>query len=64
MSDPGTFTAVINGGIVKGHCVMLVDNKIVYAGPIKGAPTSDGKLILLHHDDFAKLKAHVDKLRH
>jgi hypothetical protein len=64
VSDPGLFNATINGGIVKGHYVMLVDNKIVYAGPIKAAPTSEGKLVLLHPDDFAKLKAHVDKLRH
>jgi hypothetical protein len=40
VSDPGMFTAVINGGIVKGHCVMLVQGTIVYAGPIEGAPTS------------------------
>jgi hypothetical protein len=64
VSDPGVFNATINDGIVKGHCVMLVDKKIVYAGPIKAAPTSEGKLVLLHPDDFAKLKARVDKLRH
>jgi hypothetical protein len=64
VSDPGLFNATINVGIVKGHCVMLVDNKIVYAGPIRAAPTSEGKLVLLHPDDFAKLKACVDKHRH
>jgi hypothetical protein len=62
VSGPGLFNATINGGIVKGHCVMLVDNK--YTGPIKAAPTSEGKLVLLHPDDFAKLKARVVKLRH
>jgi hypothetical protein len=64
VSEPGVFNATVNGGIVKGHCVMLVESKIVYAGPINAAPTSEGKLVLLHPDDFAKLKARVDKLRH
>jgi hypothetical protein len=62
--DRGQFDASTCEGVVAGSCVMLVDNKIVYAGPIKGAPTSEGKLVLLHPDDFAKLKARVGKLRH
>jgi hypothetical protein len=59
-----SYNATANGGIVKGHCVMLVDNKIVYAGPIKAAPTPEGKLVMLHPDDFAKLMVRVDKQLH
>lgn len=58
------FNATICEGVVLGSCVMLLDDEIVYAGPIKGAPPTDGRLVLLHADDFTKLKTHVDKHRH
>jgi hypothetical protein len=51
-------------GIVKGVCVVLLDGEVVYAGPIEGAPLTpptEGKLVLLHADDFQSLKGHVEK---
>jgi hypothetical protein len=62
--DRNLFDASTCEGVAIGSCVMLVDNMIVYAGPLKKAPSSEGKLVLLHPDDFAKLKTHVDKRRH
>ena len=63
-SDRQLFNASPCEGVALGSCVMLVDEQIVYAGPLKGAPPADGKFILLHNDDFAKLKASVEKGRH
>lgn len=56
--------ASICEGVARGHCVMLAsidDAQIVYAGPINGAPNAAGRMILLHADDFAKLKTVVDR---
>lgn len=64
MDDRPTFDAAPCEGVCKGTVVMLLDNTIVYAGPIKGAPKSDGKTILLHAEDFERLRAHVEKRRH
>jgi hypothetical protein len=64
MTDGQLFNATICDGCAVGSCVMLVDDEIVYAGPIKQAPSAEGKLVLMHADDFAKLKTHVDKRRH
>lgn len=60
------FDATIHQAVAKGHCVMLADHEIVYAGPLDAAqrPAAAGKVILLHPDDFAELKAHVDSTRH
>lgn len=51
-------------GVAKGSCVLLLDDEIVYAGPLKGAPDVTGKMVLLNPDDFERLKAHVDRGRH
>lgn len=64
MTERPLFNASIQEGVALGSCVMLLDDAIVYAGPIKGAPLTDGKLVLLHPDDFTKLKTLVDKHRH
>ena len=65
MSETGQlFDAAPCEGVCVGTCVMLVDDKIVYAGPLNQAPKSDGNMILLHSDDFDKLRAHVEKKRH
>jgi hypothetical protein len=64
MMDRPMFNAAPCEGVCKGTCVMLVDDKIVYAGPLKQAPEADGKMILLHSDDFELLKDHVEKRRH
>lgn len=51
-------------GIVTGTCVMLENHQIVYAGPIKGAPDTDGLHVLMSAADFEKFKAHVERGRH
>ncbi len=57
--------ATICDEVVIGSCVMLVDDRIVYAGPIKGAlGNTAGKLVLLNTADFDKLKAVVDRGKH
>lgn len=63
---PDVFDATVHNGVAKGSCVMIEDSSIVYAGPLYGAarPDADGKVILLHPDDFAQLKSHVDSRRH
>jgi hypothetical protein len=60
------FDATVHKGIAKGSCVMIYDSSIVYAGPLNHAarPDADGKVILLHPEDFAQLKSHVDARRH
>jgi hypothetical protein len=65
MSDAGAlFNAAPCEGVCVGTCVMLVDDKIVYAGPLKHAPKAGGMMILLHSEDFEKLREHVERKRH
>ena len=60
------FDATIHTGIAQGSCVMIEERSIVYAGPLNHAarPEADGKVILMHPEDFAMLKFHVDAKRH
>ena len=60
------FDATIHHGVAEGCCVMIEHSEIVYAGPLCGAlrPDAAGKVVLLHPEDFAKLKTHVDGRRH
>jgi hypothetical protein len=63
MSRRSHFLASMHNGIVKGSCIVLQGSEIVYAGPIEGAPLNppaEGKLVLLHADDFQSLRAHVE----
>jgi hypothetical protein len=64
MSDQALMNAAPCEGVVVGSCVMLAENVIVYAGPIKGAPLTDGLTVLLNGADFEKFKAHVERGRH
>ena len=66
MSNADLFDATIHNGIAIGSCVMLENDSLVYAGPLCDArrPDPAGKVTLLHPDDFAKLKSHVDSRRH
>jgi hypothetical protein len=64
MTIEGTFDAVLCDAVVAGTVVVLRDDKIVYAGPIKSAPSADGVTILLQAGDFEKLQAHIDRHRH
>ena len=64
MNATGLFDATIHQGIAIGSCVMICDDEIVYAGPLKTAPNADGKMVLLSADDFAKLESHVKARRH
>lgn len=65
MTDTSLFNAGINDSIVPGNCVMIDDDmEICYGGPIKGAPNTGGKLVLLHSLDFEKLKHAVERKRH
>jgi hypothetical protein len=66
MCDSDLFDATVHSGIAMGTCVMLENNDLVYAGPLCDArrPSPAGKMTLLHPDDFAQLKQHVDSRRH
>jgi len=64
MALDGTFDAAPCEGIVAGTVVMLRDDKIVYAGPFKGAPRADGVMVLLQEDDYVRLQKHVDRHKH
>lgn len=49
--------ASICPGVVAGFVVMVKNEAVIYAGPIKGAPDdADGALMLLNCIDFAKLQ--------
>lgn len=51
-----------NSGVVVGHCVILSkDNELVYAGPIKSAPTQPDTIILLNPTDLDSLAAHIER---
>lgn len=63
MSDDAMNAAPL-AGVSKGCCVLLRGEEIQYAGPIKLAPSTAGMMVLLHPDDFASLKNHVDKGNH
>lgn len=58
------FNALVCNGVVVGHCVMIEDSYIIYAGPLVGAPYSGGKLILLNEVDFDRLAIAVNRVRH
>ena len=62
----GLFDATVHKAVAKGCCVMIEESAIVYAGPLNHAarPDADGKVILLHPEDFAQLASHVDSRRH
>ena len=51
----GTSSAAVHDGIVTGTCIILLDDHIVYAGPIVGAPRMENALVLLSATDYAKL---------
>lgn len=65
MPDPmsNLFNSIAHSGVALGSCVIIEgDDNIVYAGPIKGAPSpSNGALLLLCEEDFARFKAHIDR---
>lgn len=55
---------MIGEGVVKGICVILSDNQIVYAGPLRGAPDVAGMDVVMNEEDMAKLRTHVERHRH
>lgn len=64
MNDREPFDCAPCEGVVKGTVVILADDRIVYAGPLKQAPPVDGKMLLLNAEDFDLLKTHVDRRKH
>jgi hypothetical protein len=62
--DGKLFDSSPDEAIVAGMCVMILDDRIVYAGPIKGAPDTSGRLVLLNPADFDRLKTIIEKKRH
>jgi hypothetical protein len=59
-----TFESSPDPAVVTGTCVMIEDDRIVYAGPIKGAPNTAGRMVLLNPADFDKLEAAAARGRH
>jgi hypothetical protein len=56
------FNATICNAVVAGTCVWILDEAIVYAGPIKHCPEIvDGTLMLLNTKDFEILQAHIKR---
>lgn len=49
--------------VVPSSAVMIANDAIVYAGPIKGAPAVAGRLVLLNPTDYARLKTTADQMR-
>ena len=64
MTDNGLFDTTVHDGIAKGSCVMIHESSIVFAGPLNHAPDADGRMILLHREDFDELALHIDARRH
>lgn len=61
----GLFNAHVVTGVQKGTCVLVDDDgSIVYAGALKQAPDVSSYEVLMHAEDFAQLKAIVDRGRH
>lgn len=58
MNEP--FSATVHDGIVRGTCVALINNNLLYAGPLLQCPDIAGITILLHEDDFEELQQEVD----
>lgn len=58
------FNALVCNGVVVGHCIMVEEGHIVYAGPLVGAPYSGGKLVLLNEIDFDRLGYTGNRVRH
>ena len=56
------FNATICDAVVAGTCVQILDDEIVYAGPIGRCPEiADGTLMLLNTKDFEILQAHIKR---
>jgi hypothetical protein len=64
MDTTDLFDATVHEGIAMGSCVLLDNHELVYAGPLNVAPDAAGKVILLHPEDFGRLKSYVDSRRH
>ena len=59
MSTADLIDATPHRGIAFGHCVIIDRDEMVYAGPLESAPEPEGRLLLLHPDDFARLSGNV-----
>ena len=58
----GKFSTAPDDAIMRGTCVVISEECIIYAGPIKSTPDVTGHLVLLNPVDFEQLKAHVEQL--
>jgi len=66
MIDDGgpLFNARAHTGVAVGICVLFTEDKLTYAGPLRGAPDIPGNsLVLLSPPDFAVLRDHLAKKR-
>ena len=64
ISEP-MFDVVANPNIRVGFCAMVVDDHVVYAGPIPGCPeVTEGAELFLHPKDVATLNAWFKKHQH
>jgi hypothetical protein len=64
MGGEDTFEAAICEGVRQTYCVLLDNDRIVYAGPIRTCPEITGMTLLLHAADYNLLAEHVQKKRH
>jgi hypothetical protein len=56
MRDNQATDASVHHAIAAGSCVMIERGEMVYAGPLVDMPEAEGRLILLHPEDFGRLK--------
>ena len=57
MSDTGNIDLNENESVQTGHCVIVIGGgKMIYAGPLEGAPVEDGALVMVSPTDFKRFK--------
>ena len=59
-----TFTLVGNPSIRIGYCAIVIDDHVVYAGPIRDAVLAEGDQLFIHPDDFKTLEKYFKKHQH
>jgi len=60
ISEP-MFDLVANPSIRVGFCAMVVDDHVVYAGPIRPGLAVEGCEMFMHPKDCRRLEAHMKK---
>lgn len=57
------FEVISNAQVVRGVCVLLDGDDIIYAGPIRGLPWTRGTQMVLHPEDHKSLGTYSQSIR-